>query len=266
MGILNVTPDSYFDQGRHFDPAAAIARGIQICNEGADILDIGGESTRPPAEYQGSDPVSEQQEIDRVIPVIEALKKEISIPISIDTMKANVAKEAVKAGAMMINDVSGFRDKEMRKMAAEVSLPICVMHMQGTPGTMQENPYYESGVIAEIISWMKERVDLLLHEGVKKENIILDSGIGFGKTVEHNLEIIRNLKSFQELDFPILYGLSRKSFISRIVGRPTAELLAPTVALNTLLIAEGVDIIRVHDVKEHRMVIDTLFQLKSNQQ
>lgn len=260
MGILNVTPDSCVDQGRHFEPDLAIQRGIQICQEGADWLDIGGESTRPDAA-----PVLEEEELERVIPVIKALKKAISTPISIDTMKARVAAQAIEVGASFINDISGFSDPEMCQVAADSQLPICVMHMQGTPATMQQNPVYPQGVIPALVEWFSKRIDLLLAVGVKSENIILDPGIGFGKTVDHNVEIVHNLHKIKALGFPVLIGLSRKSFLGKIIRKTYPELLPASLAVNTLAILAQVDIIRVHDVVEHRDVIDLLAHLIAHQ-
>jgi dihydropteroate synthase len=194
MGILNVTPDSCFDQGRWFDHAAAIQRGIQIFQEGADWLDIGGESTRP-----GATPVLEEEELKRVIPVIKSLKQEISVPISIDTMKARVAEAAIEAGASLINDVSGFRDPAMRQVAANVQLPICVMHMHENPMTMQKNPHYPQGITSFLIDWFSQQIDLLLASGIQEQNIILDPGIGFGKTIADNVEIVQNLYRIKAL-------------------------------------------------------------------
>lgn len=260
MGILNVTPDSCVDQGRYFKPELAIQRGIQISQEGADWLDIGGESTRPDAS-----PVTEEEELKRVIPVIKALKKAISIPISIDTMKARVAAQALEVGASLINDVAGFSDPEMCQVAADSQLPICVMHMQGTPATMQQKPIYSQGVTPFLIEWFSKRIDLLLAVGVKSENIILDPGIGFGKTVEHNVEIVHNLHKIKALGFPVLIGLSRKSFLGKIVQKTYPDLLPVSLAINTLAILAQVDIIRVHDVAEHRDVIDLLTHLTAQQ-
>jgi dihydropteroate synthase len=253
MGILNVTPDSCFDQGRWFDPQAAIQRGIQISQEGADWLDIGGESTRPSAS-----PVPEAEELRRVIPVIRALKQEISIPISIDTMKAKVAEAAIEVGARLINDVSGFRDPAMRQVAATSQLPICVMHMHESPATMQLNPCYPQGIIPFLIDWFKSRIDLLLDSGVQEKNIILDPGIGFGKTVADNVEIVHNLHKIKALGFPVLIGLSRKSFLGKIVNKTYPDLLPVSLAVNTLAILAQVDMIRVHDVSEHRDVLNLM--------
>lgn len=253
MGILNVTPDSFFDQGSFFDSSKAIARGEQIIQEGADILDIGGESSRP-----GSTSISEAEELRRIIPVIQSLRKMTNIPISVDTVKPRVAAAAIEAGATMINDISGARHPEMRKIAASCGVPICLMHMQGTPATMQISPVYPEGIISHLIHWFEEKIDLLIEAGVKKNNIILDPGIGFGKTVAHNLQIIHNLPQLKALGFPLLLGVSRKSFMSKIVNRPAVDLLPTTVAVNVIAIQNHVDIIRVHDIEAHRLVIDFL--------
>lgn len=259
MGILNVTPDSCYDQGKWFNTPAAIQRGIQIYQEGADLLDIGGESTRP-----GAAPVSEEEEIKRVVPVIEALSKEISIPISIDTMKPRVASAALNAGASFINDVSGCRDPEMLKLAAEADVPICVMHMHETPATMQINPVYREGIVPFLLSWFDRQIDRLLEAGVKESRIILDPGIGFGKTVADNGEIVHNLHRIKDLGFPVLVGLSRKSFLGKIVNKPYPGLLSATLAINTLAIQAQVDFIRVHDVSEHRDIIDLMRYLNQH--
>jgi len=257
MGILNVTPDSCFDQGRWFDHSLAIQRGIEIWRQGADWLDVGGESTRP-----GASPVSEEEELRRILPVITSLKQEISIPISIDTMKAKVAAAAIEAGATLINDVSGFRDPAMRRVAAGSQLPICVMHMHENPSTMQHNPDYPEGIVSFLVDWFKERIDLLLSSGIREEQIILDPGIGFGKTVADNVEIVQNLPKIKKLGFPVLIGLSRKSFLGRIINKTYPDLLPVTLAINTLAIQAHVDIIRVHDVSEHRDIIDLMNYIK----
>lgn len=249
MGILNVTPDSFYDQGQFFSSELAIAGGLKLFNEGADIIDIGGESTRPCAH-----PVSEKEELERVLPVIKGLKNKISIPLSIDTMKAGVAQAALKAGATLINDVSGFRDPDMIAVAAEASVKICVMHMQGVPKTMQTNPVYSKGVVEEIIQWFDEKVNTLIRAGVKEKNIIFDPGIGFGKTVEDNYKILHNLQKFRVSGFPILLGISRKSFMGKVLKKPAKDLLAPTVALGAIAMRENIDFLRVHDVEEHRSI------------
>lgn len=253
MGILNVTPDSCYDQGQWFEHPAAIERGIQIVKEGADWIDIGGESTRP-----GAAPVPEDEELRRVVPVIKALKKEVSIPLSIDTIKAKVAEEALNAGASLVNDVSGFRDPAMRSLAAASNVPICVMHMLETPRTMQNNPHYPEGIIPFLLNWFTQQVDLLLKAGVREKNILLDPGIGFGKTVADNVQIVQNLQKIKALGFPVLIGLSRKSFLGKILNKGYPDLLPATLSVTTLALLDHVDILRVHDVKEHRDIIDLI--------
>lgn len=253
MGILNLTPDSFFSDSRAPTVELAIAKALQMEKDGADILDIGGESTRP-----GSPPTSDTEELARVIPVLELLKGKLSIPISIDTRKPSVARAAITAGASLINDVTGFSDPEMIAIAKEHNVDICVMHMLGTPQTMQQNPHYDGGVVPFLLEWFEERVNILTRAGIPAKNIIIDPGIGFGKTVADNLEIIHNLPFFRKLGFRVLLGASRKSFLAKILDMPTESLLSATIAVNTLAIADEVDIIRVHDVKEHRSVIDYL--------
>lgn len=258
MGILNVTPDSFFDKGHYFSPDKAIERGNAIYREGADILDIGGESTRP-----GSTPVTLEEELNRVIPVIQSLHSTIPIPISIDTNKPKVAHAAIEAGATFLNDVCGFQNPEMQEIAATTGLDICVMHMQGTPQNMQKDPHYSDGVISSLLQWFEGQISCLLKRGVKEKQIILDPGIGFGKTVDDNLKIIQNLAQLKALGFPLLVGISRKSFMGKILNKKPPELLPATLAVNTLLINANVDIIRVHDVLEHRDVIILLKALNA---
>ena len=248
MGILNATPDSFYDQSRFFDLEAAIQRGVQISHEGADLIDIGGESTRP-----GATPVSLEEELRRVIPLIKELKSRVHIPLSIDTLKPQVALQALQAGADWINDVSGFRDCMMREIAGSSGARLCVMHMQGTPETMQLNPQYSTSIIDHIKTWFSNTLEKL-----KEEKIVLDPGIGFGKTVAHNLEIIHNLPELKRLGFPILIGVSRKSFMSKILNKPANELLAATLAINSIAVLSQVDFIRVHDIQAHRDVIDII--------
>lgn len=251
MGIINVTSDSFHEGSRALQIDQAIAKAVQFEQEGADILDIGGESSRP-----SSPRVSEKDELDRVIPLIKALKQCVSIPISIDTMKPNVARAAVEAGATLINDITGFSHPDMIRLAQETGLDICVMHMQGTPETMQKNPFYAEGVVPFLVQWFKEKINHLSNQGIDQKKIILDPGIGFGKTVAHNLEIIHNLPEFKQLGCRLLVGLSRKWFLGQITQKPTEELLPATLAANSLAILNQADMIRVHDVKEHRSVID----------
>lgn len=251
MGIVNVTPDSFFDGGK--DIEASVAHALKLADEGADILDIGGESTRP-----GSEPVSIEEEFRRVIPVIQELKNNSTLPLSIDTYHPEVAEASVNAGASLINDITGFEDPAMRKIAADYGVTICVMHMQGKPKDMQDNPLYPKGVINELVEWFEKRIELLVKSGISPDKIMLDPGIGFGKTVAHNLEILHNLPRLKAIGFPLLTGISRKSFIGKLINRPPELRLAATIALNTLVVLNQVDVIRVHDVKEHRDAIDIL--------
>jgi dihydropteroate synthase len=248
MGVLNLTPDSFSDGGQFFGRTAAVRRAIQMADEGADIIDIGGESTRPGAEEIGAD-----EEIRRTIPVIEALSKKISIPISIDTRKAGVARLAIDSGASVINDVSGLsHDKAMASLAAESGAGLILMHMRGLPDNMQKAPCYKN-LIKDIITSLKESVGRARRAGVTRNNIIIDPGIGFGKTVEHNLEIINNLDRFKVLGYPICVGVSRKAFIGRILGKnDPADRLVGTVSACSAAIVKGANMIRVHDVKECR--------------
>lgn len=247
MGVLNVTPDSCVDQGRWYaemDPTPSIARGIEIWKEGADCLDIGGESTRP-----GAAPVSEAEEIRRVIPVIQTLAPILPIPISIDTTKVRVAAAAIQAGARLINDISGYSNPKMVQLAKETQTTLCVMHMQGTPATMQLEPSYPNGVVSELILWFQRRIDTLLKAGISSQKIWIDPGIGFGKTVQHNLEIIHNLHAFQALGYPLLLGVCRKSFLGKILGKTYPDLLPASLAAHAFILAEGsVEWLRVHDV------------------
>ena len=246
MGILNVTPDSFSDGSLYFDKSAAIKRALQMVEDGADIIDIGGESTRP-----GSEPVTIEEELRRTIPVIEVLAKEIKIPISIDTYKSEVAKRALDAGSSMVNDISGLRfDPEMPGVISKYKVPVVIMHIKGTPKAMQQNPVYEA-LIPEIIDYLREGIRTALESGIPEDKIIIDPGIGFGKTFNHNLEIINNLREFTLLEKPILIGPSRKAFIGKILGDvPVTDRLEGTAAAVAISIMNGANIIRVHDVKE----------------
>jgi dihydropteroate synthase len=250
MGVLNVTPDSFSDGGKFFKVEDAVRCGIKMAEEGADIIDVGGESTRP-----GSDPITIEDELSRVIPVIEGLSKEIDIPISIDTYKSEVAKIALDAGAEMINDISALRfDPKMKEVAAEYQVLVVLMHIKGTPKNMQVNPYYDD-VIKEIIEYLNESIQIAKDAGIKEENIIIDPGIGFGKRLEDNLNILKNLKKFSILSCPILVGPSRKSFIGKILDLPVEERLEGSLAALTVAIMNGANIVRVHDVKESKRVV-----------
>ncbi len=246
MGILNITPDSFSDGGLYFDEKKAIEHAQRIVEEGADIIDIGGESTRP-----GSEPVPVEEEIRRTIPVIKTISKSLKIPISIDTYKSEVARRALDAGASMVNDISGLRfDPDMPKVVSEYKVPVIIMHIKGRPKDMQQNPVYEA-LIPEIMDYLRISIRLASNFGIPENKIIIDPGIGFGKTFEHNLEIIKNLKEFTLLGKPIAVGVSRKAFIGKILGDvPPSERLEGAAAAVTISIFNGANIVRVHDVKE----------------
>ncbi len=243
MGVVNVTPDSFSDGGQFFEPEAAVARALQLVEEGADIIDVGGESTRP-----GAEPVSEAEELRRVLPVIEALARKIKQPISIDTLKPAVARAALGAGASLVNDVGANRnDAAMWRIIAERGAGYVVMHMQGTPQTMQSKPSYRD-VVAEVGAFFGERLATLEHAGVAPEQVMLDVGIGFGKTLEHNLQLLAALRSFTNLGRPLLLGVSRKSFVSKLLGTAAGERLPATLACTALAVEAGVNAVRAHDV------------------
>ena len=251
MGVLNVTPDSFSDGGRFATYETAVAQGLRLAEQGAQILDIGGESTRP-----FSKPVSEQEEMDRVIPVIQTLAKKIPIPISIDTVKSGVAKAALDAGAAMVNDISAFeQDPAMADLAARYQVPVVLMHMKGTPETMQVNPDYDD-LMQEITDYLAARAAFAVSRGIPRQHIILDPGIGFGKTVHHNLVLINSLEKLQALGFPILMGPSRKSFIQNILNKHSPDktkkdpekIETGTLAAVGACLSAGAHIVRVHDV------------------
>ena len=245
MGVLNVTPDSFSGDGIT-NAENAVEKAKEMVEEGADIIDVGGESTRP-----FSKPISELDEWKRVGPVLKKLMKEVDVPVSIDSYKPMIVKKALDSGASIINDISGLRNKEMVKTAAKYDVPVIIMHMKGTPRNMQKKPEYRD-VVGEIFSFFEKRIEYAENNGVDK--IIIDPGIGFGKNLEHNLEIIRRLKEFKSLGKPLLVGPSRKSFIGQILDLPAGERLEGTLASAALCINNGADIIRVHDVKECNMV------------
>jgi dihydropteroate synthase len=250
MGILNVTPDSFSDGGLFLDPQAAIDRGLQMVEEGADLIDVGGESTRP-----GAEPVSIDEELSRVIPVVSSLSDQGAI-VSIDTMKSQVASEALFAGARIVNDVSGLRDPAMIEVCVETGCTVCIMHMLGAPKTMQSNPLY-GDVIRDVKEYLFHAATVAEKEGVAKDRIWIDPGIGFGKTVENNCEILRRLDEFVRLGYPVLVGVSRKSFLGKILGSestplPADQRLEATLAAQTIAQIKGARILRVHDVLEAR--------------
>ncbi len=250
MGVVNVTPDSFFDGGRVFDTRAAVDRCRRLADDGADILDVGGESTRP-----GAADVPADEEVRRVVPVIEAAASRLDVPISVDTSKANVARAALEAGAAMINDVTAGSDPAIFALAAERGVPIVLMHMKGTPRTMQKAPRYDD-VVGEIAQFLAARLDAAAGAGVPAERVIVDPGIGFGKTVEHNFEILARLGELGALGCPVLVGPSRKSFIGTTLGVEAGERLLGTAAAVAACVLGGAHIVRVHDVAEMRQVCD----------
>jgi len=257
MGVLNVTPDSFSDGGQFFDSGRAVERGLQMAADGAEIIDVGGESTRP-----GSASVSDDEQIERVVPVIKALCKKIDVPISIDTYKLEVAKAALEAGAGMINDITAFSDERMAELAAEHEVPVVLMHMQGTPATMQIEPKYED-VVSEVLQFLLERARRAEDAGIDRKKIFIDPGIGFGKTLEHNLLLLRNIDKFVASGYRVLIGTSRKSFIGKLTGREKpSERRFGTAATVALCAAAGVSIVRVHDVAEMVDVVKVTNKLK----
>lgn len=250
MGVINVTPDSFSDGGLYFDKDKAVERGLELAAEGADIIDIGGESTRP-----GSKPIPKNEEIRRVIPVISELRKRIEVLISVDTTKAEVAEAAIGAGADIINDISALRfDPKMMEVAAREDVPVILMHMKGIPQTMQINPGYKD-VLQEVNAFFKDRIEEARSHGIQEEKIIIDPGIGFGKRLEDNLILINNLDSFQNLGRPVLVGVSRKSFLGKILNLPPEERLEGTIATAILSIIRGAHILRVHDVQSIKRAV-----------
>jgi dihydropteroate synthase len=250
MGVINITPDSFSDGGLYFDRKEAVKRGMELVKQGADILDVGGESTRP-----GSDAISPEEELKRILPVISEIREKTDVLISVDTTKSEVAEAALEAGADIINDISAFRfDDRMPLIAIETSAPVILMHMKGVPKTMQSNPYYED-LFQEIRCFLEERIATAEAYGIKKENIIIDPGIGFGKSLEHNLSIINNLNFLEELARPILVGISRKSFIGKILNLPPQERVEGTIASAVLSVLKGAHILRVHDVEPVKRAI-----------
>lgn len=242
MGILNVTPDSFSDGGVFLSRERALGHACAMVAEGADIIDVGGESTRP-----GAKPVSVQEELDRVIPVIEALHAEVTVPLSIDTSKPEVMRAAVAAGAGFINDVTALRAAGALEAAASLNVPVCLMHMQGEPRSMQGNPQYRD-VVNDVREFLAERVTAAGAAGIGRERLVIDPGFGFGKTVEHNLELLRGLNALAALGVPVLAGLSRKSMIGKLLGLPVERRLHASVALALLAVQNGARIVRVHDV------------------
>ena len=250
MGIVNVTPDSFSDGGRYFDPGKAISHGIDLAQEGADIIDVGGESTRP-----GARPLSAREEIERILPVIRGLRRAVPIPISIDTYKADVARAALAEGADMINDISALRfDVAMAPLIAAEKVPVVLMHMQGAPQTMQQRPRYQN-VVEEVREFLRSRIHFALEAGVEADRIIIDPGIGFGKELDHNLALLRGIPTLASLGRPILVGPSRKTFIGKILEVGPEERLEGSLAAAVAAVLAGANMIRTHDVKEARRAV-----------
>jgi dihydropteroate synthase len=255
MGVLNCTPDSFYDGGRYFSHEAAITHGQRLAEEGADMIDIGGESTRPKGIYGGgAEPVSAEEEKRRIIPVIEALSKTVNIPLSIDTYKAEVAAAAVQAGASLVNDISGFQfDPQMPATVARLSVPVVIMHTKGSPADMQSNPTYEN-LLDELYLYFEEQIELARAAGIAEDRLIIDPGLGFGKRVQDNYEILRRLPEFRGLGCPILVGPSRKSFVGKTLNLPPEQRLEGTAAAVAATVMNGAHLVRVHDVLEMRRV------------
>ena len=253
MGILNVTPDSFSDGGKFFNKDDALRHAEEMVQAGAEIIDVGGESTRP-----GAAPVSEEDETARVVPVIAAVREKFpDIWISVDTSTPGVMRKACAAGCDILNDIRALRREGALEAAAELGAPVCIMHMQGEPGHMQDNPVYQD-LIGEVSEFFYERIDACLNAGIKRENIILDPGFGFGKTLDQNYKLLGELEKFRTFDLPILAGMSRKSMIGGVTGAGTGDRLEGTVAAHLVSILKGADIIRVHDVKAHKDAVDVM--------
>nr|WP_300312232.1 dihydropteroate synthase [Halomonas sp.] len=246
MGILNVTPDSFSDGGRHLATDDALRHAEQMIAEGAAIIDVGGESTRP-----GAEAVSVQQEMDRVLPVVEVLVRELDALVSVDTSTSEVMREAAHAGAGMINDVRNLRREGAMQAAVATGLPVVLMHMLGEPGDMQNAPHYEGAVEDDVMAFLAQRVAACEASGLRRERILLDPGFGFAKTVEHNLRLLHRMEKLQELELPLLVGMSRKSMIGKVLERPVEERLPGSLALSALAVERGARILRVHDVAAH---------------
>ena len=253
QGILNITPDSFSDGGKFLEPEKAFLRAIKMIDEGADIIDVGGESTRP-----GSNSISSDEELNRIIPIIERIKKESDCLISVDTYKSSVATEAINSGASIVNDISGLtHDKKMASLIIEKNIPLILMHMKGKPKTMQQEPFYKD-VISEICNFFKVQINQLRKLNFSFDRIILDPGIGFGKTLEHNLLILKNLNIIRKLGHPVAIGTSRKSFIGEILDLPIEDRIEGSISSNIVAIINGANIIRVHDIAEMKKAVFVL--------
>lgn len=257
MGVLNVTPDSFSDGGKFFDVDHAVTHAKQLVVDGAGSIDIGGVSSRP-----GSQQVSIEEELRRVLPVVERLSQEVSVPISIDTYSPEVAKQCLQRGATFVNDITGLRNHEMVEIVAAYKVPVCIMHMQGMPQNMQNNPTY-TDVVHDIIAFFEDRIAAAKQGGIKDEQIILDPGIGFGKTVEHNLQILKRLNEMTALGYPVLVGTSRKSFIGVISDLPVGQRLEGTIASSVVGIMNGARMIRVHDVKACKRAVEIVDAIRN---
>lgn len=257
MGILNVTPDSFSDGGKHTNVSQALDHALRMIEEGATFIDIGGESTRP-----GAPDVSLQEELDRTIPVIEAVAKNTPCVISIDTSKADVMREAVKAGAGLINDVRALQEPGALQVAAEAQVPVCLMHMQGQPRTMQQSPEYDD-VVNDVGQFLLARTKVCEEAGIAKDKILFDPGYGFGKSLEHNYTLVKHLPLLMKLGYPVLVGMSRKSMIGNLLNRKVDERLAGSISLATIVAQMGAQIIRVHDVKETADAVNIVKMLNS---
>ncbi|MBV1881128.1 MAG: dihydropteroate synthase [Pseudomonadales bacterium] len=244
MGVLNVTPDSFSDGGRHLAVQSAVTRGLEVIEQGASFVDVGGESTRP-----GAAPVTTEEELRRVIPVIEALKRQTSALISVDTSTARVMSEAYQAGADLINDVRALRCDGALEVCSAMPIPVCLMHMQGEPGSMQNDPIYED-VVSDVALFLEERIRICEEAGVDRRRIIIDPGFGFGKTLMHNLSLLKNLEKFKQLGLPVLVGMSRKSMVGQVLKKPVENRVIGSVAAAVIAAMNGASIIRVHDVKQ----------------
>ena len=264
MGIINVTPDSFSDGGKYANVEAAVMRAKQMVADGADIIDIGGESSRP-----GAEPITANEECRRVIPVVQALAEQFQIPISVDTYKAKVAREALSAGACVINDITALHgDPNMCQIIADAQAGVILMHMQGVPATMQKTPTYQN-VVAEVHAWLTEVASQAVDRGIDSSRIMIDPGIGFGKTFDHNLEILRHLMQFRGIGYPMLVGVSRKKFIGRILDLPVHQREEGTAATVAWSIINGANMVRVHDVakmKQVAQVIDTICRTKPDRE
>lgn len=259
MGVINVTPDSFFPASRMLSPRLALECAQRMVADGVDIVDIGGESSRP-----RSSPISADEELERVLPVLEKIRAECDVVLSVDTTKADVAREALDRGASIINDISALRaDPDMATVAAERDAYVILMHMQGIPRTMQATPEYDD-VTGEVLEFLKDRVREATRRGIARERLFIDPGIGFGKRLEHNLALLRNIDCFAATGLPVLVGVSRKSFLGELLGLPASERLEATLAAQAVAVASGADILRVHDVREGRRAADTARRLRKD--